>query len=181
MSESHAPTGIFGLLAEFDTPTDLVRAAKATYAGGYRNIDTYSPFPVEEAWEAIHHKHKLPVIVFIGGLTGTFTALGLQIWVSAITYPINSGGRPYISWPSFIPIAFELTVLFAAFSAVFGMIALNGLPLPYHPNFNIAEFSRASQDKFFLLIEATDPQFDANKSRHFMDSLRPNKVWEVPH
>jgi hypothetical protein len=157
---------LYGLMAEFADPGLLVHAAKRTYAEGYRNIDTFSPYPVEEAWEAIGHQdRRLSVIVLIGGLVGLLTGLGLQEWVHNIAYPINIAGKPLNSWPQFVPVIFELTILFAALSAVIGMIALNGLPMPYHPAFNVARFDRASRDKFFLLVESTDPKFDRMQTR----------------
>jgi len=176
----HPP--IFGYLAEFETPTELVEAAERVYAEGYRKIDTYSPFPLEPASEAIGFHHtRLPLIVLIGGLTGLATAFGMQYWISAIDYPINVGGRPFNSWPSFIVVCFELTVLFSAISAVIGMFALNGLPMPYHPVFNVQRFVDASKDGFFLVVEATDPKFDVETTESFLKSLSPEGVWEVPY
>ena len=147
---------IYGLLAEFDDANALVEAAKRTHAEGYRKVDTFSPFPIEAAWEALHAEdRRVQLFVLIGGILGCFAGFGLCYWTQVIAYPLNIGGRPFNSWPSFIPVTFETTVLFAAFTAVIGMIALNGLPMPYHPVFNVASFSRASQDGFFLAIEAT--------------------------
>ncbi len=180
---SHATTpapGIYGLMAEFDDPTGLVSAAKRTYAAGYRNIDTFSPYPIEEAWEAIgQHDRRLSLIVLAGGLTGLLTGLGLQEWVHNVAYPINIAGKPLNSWPQFVPVIFELTILFAALSGVIGMIVLNGLPMPYHPVFNVARFERASRDKFFLLVESTDPQFDRERTRDFLKGLNPSEINEV--
>jgi len=173
---------VFGYLAEFETPTELVQAAEKVYADGYRKIDTYSPFPIESAAEAIgFHKSRLSLIVLIGGLTGLATAFGMQYWISVIDYPINVGGRPFNSWPSFIIVCFELTVLFSAASAVIGMFALNGLPMPYHPVFNVQRFVDASKDGFFLIIEATDPKFDVEETGSFLKTLSPAGVWEVPY
>lgn len=173
---------VFGYLAEFETPTELVEAAEKVYAEGYRKIDTYSPFPIEAASEAIGFHHtRLPLIVLIGGLTGLATAFGMQYWISAIDYPINVGGRPFNSWPAFIIVCFELTVLFSAISAVIGMFALNGLPMPYHPVFNVQRFADASNDGFFLVIEATDPKFDVGETGSFLKALSPVGVWEVPY
>src|SRR5437588_3606040 len=155
----HPP--IFGLVAEFESPNELVHAAKAAYTAGYRKMDTYSPFPIEAAAEAIgFHGTRLPAIVLAGGLLGLLTALAMQYWISAIDYPINVGGRPLFSYPAFVIVCFELTVLGASASAVIGMLALNGLPLPYHPLFNVPRFAAASKDAFFLAIEATDPMYD---------------------
>ncbi len=173
---------IFGYLAEFETPTELVEAAEKVYAEGYRKIDTYSPFPLEAASEAIGFHHtRLPLIVLIGGLTGLATAFGMQYWISVIDYPINVGGRPFNSWPAFIIVCFELTVLFSAISAVIGMFALNGLPMPYHPVFNVQRFADASNDGFFLVVEATDPKFDVAATGSFLKTLSPAGVWEVPY
>jgi hypothetical protein len=174
------PPPIYGLLAEFDDPTALVAAAKRTYAAGYRKIDTFSPYPIEAAWEAIgQHDRRLSLIVLGGGLTGLLTGLGLQEWVHQIAYPINIAGKPLNSWPQFIPVIFELTILFAALSGVIGMILLNGLPMPYHPVFNVARFERASRDKFFLLVESADPKFDRTRTRDFLKTLNASEINEV--
>jgi hypothetical protein len=174
------PPAIYGLMAEFDDPTALVHAAKRTYAAGYRRIDTFSPYPIEEAWEAIgQHDRRLSLIVLAGGLVGLLSGLGLQEWVHLVAYPINIAGKPLNSWPQFIPVTFELTILFAALSGVIGMILLNGLPMPYHPVFNVARFERASRDKFFLLVEATDPKFDRMQTRDFLKGLNASEVNEV--
>jgi len=171
---------VYGLMAEFDDPGGLVKAAKQTYAAGYRQIDTFSPYPIEEAWEAIgQHDTRLSKIVLGGGLTGLLSGLALQEWVHNIAYPINIAGKPLNSWPQFIPVTFELTILFAALSGVIGMILLNGLPMPYHPVFNVARFERASRDKFFLLVESTDPKFDREQTREFLKGLNASEVSEV--
>jgi hypothetical protein len=171
---------LYGLMAEFDTPTDVVEAARATYDAGYRRINAYSPYPIEELSEAIgFHSTRLPLIVLIGGIIGGLVGYGLQYYVAVIDYPLNVGGRPYHSWPSFIPITFEMTILFAALSAVFGMLALNKLPQPYHPVFNAERFALASRDRFFLVIEADDPKFDPDKARSFLQSLNPKEVVDV--
>ena len=171
---------IYGLMAEFDDPTALVAAAKRTYAAGYRKIDTFSPYPIEEAWEAIgQHDRRLSLIVLGGGLTGLLTGLGLQEWVHQIAYPINIAGKPLNSWPQFVPVIFELTILFAALSGVIGMILLNGLPMPYHPVFNVARFERASRDKFFLLVESADPKFDRMQTLDFLKTLNASEINEV--
>jgi hypothetical protein len=171
---------LYGLMAEFDSPTDVVEAARATYDAGYRRINAYSPYPIEELAEAIgFHSTRLPLIVLIGGIIGGLVGYGLQYYVAVIDYPINVGGRPYHSWPSFIPITFEMTILFAALSAVFGMLALNKLPQPYHPVFNAERFALASRDRFFLVIEANDPRFDADKARSFLKTLNPKEVVDV--
>ena len=173
---------IYGLLAEFDTPTELVTAVRKARAEGYRVMDAYSPFPIEELAEALHfHDRRLPMIVLAGGVTGGCLGYLLQYWTSAVTYPLNVGGRPFHSWPSFIPVTFETTVLFAAISAVLGMLALNGLPMPYHPVFNVARFALASRDQFFLCIEAIDPHFDRAITRRFLERLDPQSIAEVEH
>ena len=181
MDAAHTlPAATYGLLAEFDTPSALVSAAKRAYEAGYRRMDTFSPYPVEEAWEAIgHHDRRLSLIVLCGGLTGMLTGIGLQEWVHQVAYPINIAGKPLNSWPQFIPVIFELTILFAALSAVIGMIVLNGLPQPYHPVFNVPRFEHASRDKFFLVIESTDPKFDHAKTLDFLKTLDASEINEV--
>ena len=167
-------------MAEFDDPSGLVHAAKRAYAEGYRNIDTFSPYPIEEAWEAIgQHDRRMSVIVLGGGLLGLLTGIGLQEWVHNIAYPINIAGKPLNSWPQFVPVTFELTILFAAIAGVVGMIALNGLPMPYHPVFNVERFERATRDKFFLLVEASDPKFDRQRTRDFLKGLDASEVNDV--
>ena len=171
---------LYGLMAEFDDPSGLVRAAKRTYAEGYRKIDTFSPYPIEEAWEAIgQHDRRLSLIVLIGGLVGMLSGIGLQEWVHQIAYPINIAGKPLNSWPQFVPVTFEMTILFAAISGVLGMIILNGLPMPYHPVFNVARFERASRDRFFLLVESADPKFDRTATHDFLKGLNPSEINEV--
>jgi len=173
---------IYGLIAEFETPTDIVEAARRAHEEGYRRMDAYSPFPIEELTEAIGIKHtRLPLIVLIGGIIGASGGFGLCYWVSAITYPLNIGGRPLNSWPAFIPVTFEMTILIAALSAVFGMLALNGLPHPYHPVFNSPHFEMASRNRFFLCIESADPKFDLEKTRAFLEGLSPKGVTDVEY
>lgn len=172
---------LFGYMAEFETPSELKQAAERAYEAGYRKMDAYSPFPIHGLAEAIGFRRTLvPWIVFIGGLTGTITGFVLQYWVSAVAYPLNVGGRPLNSWPSFVVVCFELTILFAAFSAVVGMLVLNGLPMPYHPVFNEPRFQSMSQDRFFLCIETKDARFDEDQIRAFLTSLNPVSVVEVP-
>jgi uncharacterized membrane protein len=167
-------------MAEFDSPSALVSATRAARAKGYRKLDAYSPFPIEELTEALHlHKNKLPLIVLAGGIIGGLTGFFLQYWIAVIYFPINIAGRPLNSWPSFIIITFELTILFASLSAVLGMMALCGLPMPYHPVFNVEKFARASTDRFFLCIEADDPKFDREAAKVFLNQLNPIEVTEV--
>ena len=175
-----APVPIYGLMAEFNDPDDLVAAAKSAYAAGYRRMDAYTPFPVHGLAEAIGFRHtRLPLVVLIGGILGGLGGFALQYWISVIDYPLNIGGRPYNSWPAFIPVTFETTVLLAAFAAVLGMLALNGLPQPYHPVFNVPRFELASRTHFFLCIEATDPRFDPVETRRFLESLSPHEISDV--
>jgi hypothetical protein len=175
-------TAVYGVMAEFDTPTSLVNAARAAREKGFRKLDAYTPFPIEELHEVLHlHRNKLPLIVLLGGILGGLTGYLLQYYVTVIYFPINIGGRPLHSWPSYIIITFELTILFGCISAVLGMLALNGLPMPYHPVFNVPRFSAASRDRFFLCIEATDPLFDLEKTSGFLETLEPTEVSEVAH
>ena len=173
-------TAIYGLMAEFDDPNALVAATSRAYREGYRRMDAYSPFPIEELHEALGGRHtRLPLIVLIGGILGCIGGYALQYWVSAVAYPINVGGRPYHSWPAFIPVTFECTILAAALSAVLGMVALNGLPMPYHPVFNVPRFALASRNRFFLCVEAKDPKFDLERTRRFLETLNPREVTTV--
>ena len=173
-------SSVYGLMAEFDDPQTLVSAAHRAHEGGYRRMDAYSPFPIEELHEAlgVHHT-KLPLLVLIGGLCGCLGGYGLQYWVSVIAYPLNIGGKPLHSWPSFVPVTFECTILGAALTAVLGMLALNGLPMPYHPVFNVPRFALASRNRFFLLIEARDPKFDIDDTRRFLETLAPREITTV--
>jgi hypothetical protein len=172
---------IYGLLAEFDHPEDLLAAAKSAYRAGFTRMDAYSPYPVEGLAEAIgFRKTRLPMVVLIGAVIGAVAGYFMQWYSSVIGYPMNIGGRPLHSWPAFIPVTFELSILTAAGGAVLGMLALNGLPTPYHPLFNVPDFARASRDRFFLCIEATDPQFDRQKTEAFLASLNPIALAEVP-
>ncbi|MBI2221148.1 MAG: DUF3341 domain-containing protein [Acidobacteria bacterium] len=182
MAETSRVPPIYGLLAEFETPQALVTAATKVRDAGYRRIDAFSPFPIEELADAIGFRdRRLPMFVLVGGLAGMVAGLGLEYWVSAVAYPLNIGGRPHASWPSFIPVAFETTILCAAFAAVFGMLALNGLPMPYHPVFNAPRFSAATRDRFFLVVEATDPKFDRMQTRKLFDDLHAREVTELAH
>jgi Protein of unknown function (DUF3341) len=172
---------IYGLMAEFDSAQELMAAAEKAHAAGYEKLDAYSPFPIEGLAEAIgFHKNRVALVVLIGGLIGGLSAYALQYWVAVITYPVNVGGRPLHSWPSFIIVTFELTILFGGLSAAIGMLALNGLPMPYHPVFNVPEFAKASENKFFLVVFSSDPKYDAAGTRSFLAGLSPRMVAEVP-
>lgn len=182
MSHEKLSPPIYGLLAEFDTPTELVNATKAAYSAGYRKMEAYSPFPIEDASEAVgFHKSRVPLIVLLGGLLGGASGYGLQYWINCISYPLNIGGKPYQSWPAFMVPTFELTILFAGLCGVVGMFALNGLPMPHHPLFNVDRFSLVTRDKFFLCVEAADSRFDLIRTQQFMESLHPRSISEVPH
>jgi hypothetical protein len=171
---------IYGLMAEFEGPEALLAATQRARAEGYQKINAYAPYPVEGLAEAAGHHHtRLPLIVLIGGIIGGVGGYLLQLWVSAVAYPLNVGGRPLNSWPAFIPVTFELTVLCAALAAVLGMLALNGLPEPYHPVFNVPGFELASRNRFFLCIRSVDPQFDVAQTQPFLEALGPSKVSEV--
>jgi hypothetical protein len=180
MEMKHNKAPMYGLLAEFDDATAVTEAARRVYEAGYRKIDAYSPFPIEELSHAIgFHKNSIAKIVLIGGILGGIGGFSLESFASAVWYPLNVGGRPLISWPSFIPVTFETTVLCAALSAVFGMIIMNGFPQPYHPVFNAPNFQFASHDRFFISIEADDKLFDWAKTKEFLASLGATEVVEV--
>jgi hypothetical protein len=171
---------LYGLMAEFDAPDQLIRAAERATAEGYRHVNAYTPFPVEGLAEAVGFTRSgVPLLTLIGGLLGGLGGFGMQYWMSAVSYPLNIGGRPLNSWPAFIPVTFETTVLGAALFAVLGMLALNKLPMPHHPVFNVPRFARASKDRFFLCIEERDPKFDRASTAKFLESLKARDVSEV--
>ena len=171
---------LYGIMAEFDNPSDLVAAARRSHEAGYRRINGYSPYPIEELSEAIGFtKTSLPLIVFIGGVLGGLAGFGMQYYMEVIDYPLNVGGKPFNSWPAFIPITFECVVLAAAFSAVLGMLILNKLPQPYHPVFNVPNFAMATRDRFFLAVEANDPKFEHEKVVGLLRSLNALEVSDV--
>lgn len=174
------PPPIYGVVAEFDDPTTIVAAAKRLSEAGYQRFEAYTPFPIEELSETIKPRHPLlPLIVLVGGIVGGLGGFFMQYYAAVLGYPINVGGRPLNSWPMYIPITFELAVLAAAFAAVFGVLALSHLPMPYHPLFNVKEFERASQDRFFLCVEASDPKFDRNETTNLLLSLNALGVSNV--
>lgn len=171
----------YGLVAEFATAQQLVTAAQEARVAGFKRMDAYSPFPIEGLMEALGHKSSLlPLIVLLGGILGGTTGYVLQYWTSTVSYPLNVGGRPFHSWPMFIPVTFECTILGASLAAVFGMLGMNGLPQPYHPLFHIDRFAHATSDRFFLAIRAIDPKFDLAGTRAFLEGLGASEVTEVP-
>jgi hypothetical protein len=172
---------IYGVMAEFADADTLVAAARRIRAEGYRRTDAYSPFPIHDLFEALDaHDRRVPLFVLLGGVVGATAGFGLCYWVSVIAYPLNIGGRPFNSWPSFIPVTFEVTILLAALTAVLSWIVLSGLPMPYHPVFNVPRFAaHASVDGFFLAIEAADPKFDRNRTAEFLRNLGARDVDEI--
>src|ERR687891_2082059 len=179
-TEPRRALSLYGLMAEFDAPEALLEAARRSFADGYRRMDAYTPFPVDGLAEAIgFHKTRIPLIVLIGAVVGCIGGFYLQYWASVINYPLNIGGRPLNSRPAFIPVTFEVTILVAALSAVLGLLALNGLPMPYHPVFNVERFQLATRNRFFLCIEAIDPKFDHEATLRFLESVGPQGVYDV--
>jgi len=174
-------SGTYGVIAEFNGPQELLDAATAAREHGYTEMDAFSPFPIHGLHEAVGmHSTKLPAIVLGGGVLGGIGGFFMCWYANVVSYPLNIGGKPYNSWPAWIPITFECTILLAAFAAVFGMLALNGLPMPYHPVFNIKRFDQASRDKFFLVIQARDPKFELDDVWNFLETLHPREVVDVP-
>jgi hypothetical protein len=171
---------IYGLVAEFESPDQLLSAAHRTREAGYRRIDAFSPMPVEGLAEAVgFHTTRLPLVVLLAGMFGAAAGFFLQWYANVLSFPLNVAGKPHNSWPAFIPITFELTILCAALAAAFGMLAMNGLPTPYHPLFNVPRFVMATRGRFFLCIKARDKKFDMGATRQFLESLRPFGVYEA--
>jgi hypothetical protein len=173
---------LYGIMAEFANPEALLEAARSAHAEGYREMDAYSPMPIEGLADAIGYRSNwVQRIVFVAGVGGATGGFMLCWWITVIAYPHNVAGRPLNSWPAYIPITFEMMVLVACIAAFIGMLALNGLPQPYHPVFNVEEFARASRDRFFLCIEASDPKFNPKETRQFLEQLNPQGVMDVAH
>ena len=174
-------TGLYGVIAEFSDPQALLDAANKAREKGYTELDAFSPFPIHGLAEAVgFHKSRLSAIVLTMGILGGIGGFFMCWYANVISYPINIGGKPFNSWPAWIPITFECAILLAAFGAVFGMLALNGLPMPYHPVFNVRRFDQASRDKFFLVVQARDPKFNLDEVRDFFDTLQPREIVDVP-
>jgi hypothetical protein len=170
----------YGLLAEFESPEALLAAAHKTQAAGYKRVDAFTPMPVEGLADAVgFHRTRLPLVVLIGGILGGLTGFGMQYYANVLSYPVNIAGKPLNSWPAFVPITFELTILGAAIFCVFGLLAMNGLPAPYHPVFNVPRFALATRDRFFLLIKGGDRKFDLAQTKIFLASLGAREVSEV--
>lgn len=171
----------YGLLAEFASAEQLVAAAAAAAEAGYRKVEAYSPYPIDELQPALNlQPTRLPAVVLAAGIASGLAGYGLQYWTTVIDYPLNVGGKPLHDWPAFVPVTFELAILGASVAAAVGMILLNGLPRPHHPLFDSSLFARASQDRFLLAIEAGDPQFEAEETHRFLESLAARRVEEVP-
>lgn len=172
----------YGLMAEFTDERALLAAAARVREEGFHRVDAFSPFPIHGLSDVLgYHRSRVPLIVLCGGIIGGTTGLMLQYWTAAKAYPLNVGGKPPAAWPMFIPPAYELTILFASFAALIGMLVINGLPMPYHPTFNVPKFEKATTDGFFLLVQSTDPRFDPVGTRRFLESLNPVEIADVEH
>jgi hypothetical protein len=173
---------VYGTMAEFDSASALLAATREAHRAGYRRMDAYTPFPVDGLAEALGRRYTgIPTLVLLSGIAGGVAGFALQYYTSVIDYPLNIGGRPLNSWPAFIPAMFETTVLAAALAAVIGMIVMNGLPMPYHPVFNVPRFAHATRDGFFLCIQSKDPNFDRQAAHEFLTRMNPREVNDVPH
>ncbi len=182
MHASTEKTGLYGLMAEFDSAQAIVDASTKAVGAGYTRLEAYTPFPIEELNDIIHKKRTiLPKLVLTAAFTGRGTGCALQDWASVLEYPLNIGGRPLATWPAFVVPSYELTILFSALTAAIGMLALNGLPQPYHPVFNVERFTTASTDKFFLVIEADDAHFGKDPTGQFLKGLGAKGVYDVAH
>ena len=180
MHSTQNEDGLYGLMAEFETPGQLVAAARRTREAGFKNFDAFTPYPIHELDDAMDlHDNRVSLFTLIGGLLGGIGGFSLASWVSAVAWPLNIGGRPLISVPMFIPVTFECTILIGGLTAAISMILMNGLPSPYHPVFNVERFAAASRSKFFLCIEAEDPKFDRHATEGFLASLHPEEIAEV--
>lgn len=183
MSHGHAADAspkLWGLMAEFEDEEGIVHATEQAVNAGYKRVEAYTPYPVEQIFDLLHlHKNNVALVILITGLVGCAVGFFMQYFAAAIHYPLNVGGRPFNSWPAFIPVMFECTVLFASFGAIVGMLVMNGLPRPHHPVFELERFQYALQDRFFLYIDAEDAQFDLHATRQFLESLKPYEVSEV--
>ena len=181
-STPHIKHPVYGLMAEFHTAEELVEAVHKVHDAGFKHVDAFTPYPIEEVSHALDlPRSKMPLIVLCGGIAGGLGGYFLQYWSQVLEYPMNIGGRPFHSWPAFIVPTFEMTILFGALSAVLGMFALNGLPQPYHPVFNVPGFALASRDRYFLVIEARDPKFNLEETRRFLLDLHASEVSDVAH
>ena len=179
--DAPAAPAVYGLMAEYETADGLVAATKAARLAGYSQMDGYSPYPIGEVADELGFpRSEIGAIMFVGGLLGASTGFLIQYYLNGIDYPLNVGGKPFFSWPMFMVITWELLVLTAAVSGVIGLFAMSGLPQPYHPVFNVPAFDRASRDRFFLVIEATDPKYDAAETKAFLAGTSPASVAEVP-
>ena len=182
MSSHDAGPQTWGLLAEFETGDELIAATRAARLTGYTRMDGYSPYPIGEVADELDFpRSEIGPVMFIGGVCGAVLGFCLQAWTTGVEYQLNIGGKPFVSWPMFVPITWELLVLTASMSGFFGLLVLCGLPHPHHPLFNVPQFARATRDRFFLAIEAVDPLFDVKKTSAFLAGLKPQSVAEVPH
>lgn len=183
MSHGHGSSAepqLHGIMAEFEDEEAIISATQQAVDAGYKKMETYTPYPLEELMDILHlHKNNVALVILIGGIVGCIVGFFMQYYASVIHYPINVGGRPFNSWPAFVPVMFECTILFAALSAIVGMLTMNGLPRPHHPVFNVERFKYASQDRFFLCIESDDPKFEITETKQFLENLNPHEVSEV--